>query len=321
MAIPINKFQLPFTFLGSLYENFKNWINRYTVSNTGYMAMSTYYINGTYYAFLLNFAFFSGTNGDPKQCYTSTDGINWTLAGNIGYEVSGMAYGNGFFLFKKGSVSGSSIIKSTTGYNNFSISSTINAADSFLAFTNGVFFCAVSNGTNYTINTSTDGITWTARSATTSNPVRGDACYGNSTYVYYDQTIISTSTNLTSWTNRTVPSGTAYIMYISYINNQFIMVTNPSSAQTTTAYIYTSPDAITWTYKSSCISPISTAGSYSATLIYTDNIYIIAVSWFERTCIFTSSDLISWSTPTEVDVSGGLWANLPQYLMLIKRQY
>lgn len=106
-----------------------------------------------------------------------------------------------------------------------------------MAYGNNTFVMVGMKSSNSTIWTSADGIAWTDRGTF---PVKAVA-YGNNTFVAAGTSQIYTSTNGSSWTPRTVPTGSWND--ITYGNGLFVAVGASNSG------IITSPDGITWTQR------------------------------------------------------------------------
>ena len=293
MTRPINKFTIPFNNFSLQGELAKIWTLRLTGALNSGMILHNYYIGSTYYSFVNNFALFSGTNGDPKQCWTSSDAINWSLAGNIPTEISSMAYGNGFFLFTVGSVGGAGIFKSTTGYSGFTSS---NLATTFggLVFTNGVFLAY--DITNTRLVSSTDGVNWTVRAGGTGYGYKDTACYGNNTYLVVrgSNTYYTADNALSNFTGRSTPFGE--ILYTYFVNGFFYLFSVGNSA--TEVRTYKSSDAINWSHQST----INISNGFGGFRFgYGDGLFVIAINNNVNASILTYSSLdgVNWNLATQ----------------------
>jgi hypothetical protein len=105
-----------------------------------------------------------------------------------------------------------------------------------VAFGNGVF---VAIAENPGLSTSTNGITWTLRTA----PSGGwfSVTFANGQFVAVGSSVAATSTDGITWTLRTIPTGQWFS--VTYANGLYVAVGSVSSA----GAIVTSPDGITWT--------------------------------------------------------------------------
>jgi hypothetical protein len=97
-------------------------------------------------------------------------------------------------------------------------------------------------------------------------------------------TVIITSTNLTSWTVRPV-SGYSYIGSIAFGNGLFVI-----SAYNGSTNILTSPDGITWTNR---FNP----SSNDVTIMYVNGLFVME----NGTSIYTSPNGINWTLQFTVD--------------------
>ena len=150
-------------------------------------------------------------------------------------------------------------------------------------------FVATTNST--TSATSTDGITWVARStpanfSTTGSPV----AFGNSVFVGIGAgSAAYSSTDAITWTLRTLPSGGPGYR-IAAGNNTFVAI----SWNSTTAA--SSTDAITWTVRT-----LPSASQWNA-LTFGNNTFV-AIS-YNQTAIATSTDGITWTARTLASAFG-----------------
>jgi len=150
--------------------------------------------------------------------------------------------------------------------------STINA----LTYGNNLY---VYGGTGGVLATSTDAITWTARTSGTASAIRS-VIYGDDLYVYAgDGGVLATSTNAITWTART--SGTASaILALTYGNNLYVY-------GGLDGVLATSTDAITWTARTSNTVSTINALTYGDKYVYGGIIGIAA----------TSTDAVTWVPP------------------------
>jgi hypothetical protein len=102
------------------------------------------------------------------------------------------------------------------------------------------------------VMTSTDGTTWTARTAAGDNDAWKSVAYGNGMYVAvgnanggYDAVMTSPYGN--TWTVRTPAVANMNWTAVTYDNNLFVAVASSSAGSPT---VMTSPDGITWTARS-----------------------------------------------------------------------
>ena len=173
---------------------------------------------------------------------------DWTDV-NVDYSYKGIAYGNGIF------------VASSFGFRAYSYdgitwteSIPINWGIEKLTFGNGLFV-GVGYGENAGIpypfvQTSTDGLTWTFRTAAAAIWWT-DITYGNGLFVAVARTgtnnRVMTSPNGINWTSRTTPVNLDFVG-VTYGNGLFVAV-SLGGAGVTGGNIITSPDGITWTQR------------------------------------------------------------------------
>ena len=223
---------------------------------------------------------------------TSPDGVTWTQTAVVALEISDGAFGAELYVMvgKSGRIDTSpdaiTWTARNTGTNDFY----------GLDFVNDVFILTGDN----VFKTSTNGTGYTDRSG----PGGGLTCaaYGDGVYVVGGNSgVITTSTNLSSWTSRTSGFGTDYITGLAYGAGLFVAVGWAGK-------ITTSPDGTTWTSRS------SNFGSYRIfSVAYSDGLFV-AVG--QEGKIDTSTNGTSWTARTSgfgtdeiYNVSGGegLW--------------
>jgi hypothetical protein len=147
----------------------------------------------------------------------------------------------------------------------------------------------VSGGASGIVRTSTDGITWTARTSGTTSTINA-LTYGNGLYVYAGNAgILGTSTDAITWTART--SGTtSNINALTYGNGLYVYGGGSGTLRTST-------NGITWTARTSGTSSLITS------LAYGNGVYVytaaLTTAW--------STNAITWTalTTSQIYVLGG----------------
>ena len=246
-------------------------------SNTISVGMQVKYINGLFIAV---------GSGGYTGVYTSPDGVTWTAVGGGTIYASGnpdISYGGGYYLIATNGGSDGNIMYSTNmaSWSSYTLTS---FSARCCCYGNGLFVAGSNNGIKtatpaalttwtsrstaigptrlYYINnlfiaiggtsicTSTDGITWTARTSGTSSAVVG-VCYNGSKFVAIDAGGgIIFSTNGTTWVKSAYVSPYALTVNctdISYSNGLYI-------ATGTTGNLYVSFDGINWVTKATSVS-------------------------------------------------------------------
>lgn len=120
------------------------------------------------------------------------------------------------------------------GANSFTPRTSNTAASIGVTYTNNIY---VYYGSGGALGTSTDAVTWTARTSGLTSYIRA-VVYGNNNYVYQaDQGYIFTSTDASTWSYRSLLPGYYYAMV--YANGRFVVGGDR---------VYTSTDSVTWSY-------------------------------------------------------------------------
>ena len=152
------------------------------------------------------------------------------------------------------------------------------------------------SGSNLTLAaTSTDGITWTARTMPSSGSWGGPLAFGNNTFVTTKGgTTAATSTDGITWTERTLPSNSSWV-FATYGDNKFVFISG--YGQTAAAI---STDGITWSLGS--LPAANSSWWYSVTY---GNATFVAVSYYTTSPSFgnsssaaSSTDGITWTART-----------------------
>jgi outer membrane protein OmpA-like peptidoglycan-associated protein len=167
---------------------------------------------------------------------------------------------------------------------------------SSVTFGNGTFVAVSTSGTNR-VMTSTDGITWTARSVPASP--WASVTYGNGLFVAVAGSgNIMTSPDGVTWTAR--GSSTDSWSGITYGNNTFVAV-----GMGTTNFVMTSTDGITWTNRS---IPTSSSGAQWKSVTWGNNKFVaISGSGFNDR-VMTSPDGVTWTYAQAIH--NGNWSSI-----------
>ena len=159
-------------------------------------------------------------------------------------------------------------------------------------------FVAVAGFGTDRIMTSPDGITWTPRGSSTDS---WDAiAYGNNTFVAVGMSTnrVMTSTDGITWTNRTVPTGIQQWKSVTWGNNKFVAVSGTGFNDR----VMTSADGVTWTYAQAIHN-----GNWSS-IAYGNNTFVATATSFggggSMDYVMTSSDGITWTARTAAAAVG-----------------
>jgi hypothetical protein len=163
-----------------------------------------------------------------------------------------------------------------------------------LQYVNNLFFASasISSGQNGILATSTDGTTWSTRTA---NAQAGfgtwnAGAFGNSTYVLVGNGgQLRTSTDAVTWTSRASVWSTSANFGVAYGSSKFAMIGDNLYA--------TSTDGITWTTRP---SPIA---GQQRKLEFLNNLFLVGGQ--SNSAVSTSTDGITWTART-IRVNSGL---------------
>lgn len=189
--------------------------------------------------------------GAAGKLATSTDGITWTQRTSAtGNALHTVAYG----ASRWGAAGDSGVIVSTgsdptTGWT--SRTSTLTENQGLIGYSTlgTIWVAAGDTGTTGALASSTDTITWTARTSASSLVVPtfpGGFDNNDSAMVLGRQTVLQSSTNGTSWTARTSAYAT-YIFRGIASDNLGTLVAIMEDGLNTDAYAQSSTDGSTWT--------------------------------------------------------------------------
>jgi len=169
---------------------------------------------------------------------------------------------------------------------------------SSVTFGNGTFVAVSVSGTNR-VMTSTDGITWTARSVPASTWT--SVTYGNGLFVAvagFGTDRIMTSPDGVTWTSR--GSSTDSWSGITYGNSVFVAVGAGSTNR-----VMTSTDGITWTNRS---IPTSSSGAQWKSVTWGNNKFVaISYTGFNDR-VMTSPDGVTWTYAQAIH--NGNWSSI-----------
>jgi len=215
---------------------------------------------------------------------TSPDGITWTpRTSNFGTSnINAVGFGDG--LFVAGGTFSNTLITSPDGITWTTRTSGTSSQVIEVNFTNGDYFAMGDNGM---LITSPNGITWTSIDASFGSTQTDGLAFGNGIYVFVGRSNlghnISTSTDLTNWTTRSVLSNTD-LLNVQFADNLFVATGDGG-------LIGTSTDGINWT---SHTNPLTTN---IKGLTYSDDLGL----WFavgQTGEVATSTDAITWTLLT-----------------------
>jgi len=153
-----------------------------------------------------------------------------------------------------------------------------------IAYGNGIFVGAAYSGTLTAAFSSTDGITWTARSIHSANWT--SCAYGDGLFVMVslNSTVAASSTDGLTWTSRTISSGNAW-EDVSFGNGMFVAISSGTNIASS------SPDGINWTGRT-----LPSSGTWKR-VGYGNGLWV-AIKSVSGTAYATSTDGITWTART-----------------------
>ena len=238
---------------------------------------STY--NGTAYVLFSDFG----------SILTSTDMLTWNFfqvpLSNIGINnnsriVKSVYIGSKYLLTDESN--GLYVSTDLVQWSKINLTFSISTANaSAIGYGNGTY---VIGGNYNNLLTSTDTITWTARTSGFGSTVQIKSyAYGNSTHVIGADNTVATSTDAITWTTRTTQFGTSQIRKIIYANSLFLASGDGGSYNTST-------DGITWVSRTTGLTSTLSNSEYG------NGLYLIAGNTTGE--LATSTDTITWTTRT-----------------------
>jgi hypothetical protein len=250
--------------------------NTFTAPNNTNVKTSLTYVNGRYVA---------STNAGSTSAMSSSTDLNTWIAIDIQYvnAVYRWAYfSNAFYYTNSLGYTVSMDIEGTP--KNVDLT-TIGAG--YLTTLNGKLFKF--SGSSDTGRTSTDGINWSnfapaaAVNGAPTNQSMSVAAYGNSVYVATTAAGMQSSSNGTTWTNRTAIAG---LQGVTFLGGLFLAV-GMSGANN----IYTSSDGTTWTLRTPSV------GMKAYSIAYSGSMYIAVGQNTGGTNlnIASSTDGVTWT--------------------------
>jgi hypothetical protein len=158
-----------------------------------------------------------------------------------------------------------------------------------VAFGNGVWVASQAMGTtstNAAINTSTDGVTWTAPASSTASETTNEVEFANGLFVHVGEAgRVTTSTDGVTWTQRAQLSGsTPRLRAVHFDNGLWVAV---GGNGTTSQSILTSTNGTTWTTQN------STTTEVFQDVFFANGLWT-AVGTFKT--IWTSPDGVTWTS-------------------------
>ena len=201
-----------------------------------------------------------GSGSMTMRTMSSSDGITWApgpedLSCTCVDSFESVTYGNGIYVaISSNNGFGTSVITSSDGANWTRRSIHFSQWQS-VTFGNGLFV-AVGNSGTQRVATSSDGIVWTARTASINKSWKS-ITFGNGLFVavggmdFYDgpgMDRVMTSTDGINWTTRTAAEANPW-WTVTYGDGLFVAV-----SWSGTNRVMTSPDGISWTSRSAAVN-------------------------------------------------------------------
>lgn len=184
--------------------------------------------------------------GAAGKLATSTDGITWTQrTSGTANTIYSIAYGNGTWAFVDSSGGISSTTDPTSGWTSRTSTLTSSSRNNLYYDPNvGIWIAGADSGTSGALASSTDATTWTSRDSAINIQYTVQCMISNSSVIAMAVTTnfasiydVQTSTNGTTWTNRTFAN---YATRGAAVDTNDFMIMAGARVQSST-------DGVTWT--------------------------------------------------------------------------
>ena len=227
--------------------------------------------------------------GTAGVILSSVDGVRWVRrdAGRADY-LNGVAYGNGMFVaVGQAFATPDTILTSTDGVTWAARATGPSTYLRSIAFGNGRFIAVGSGGA---VMRSTNGLVWELYASGAPGELYG-VSYGNGTFVavgLYNALLTSTD-NGTTWINRNSgPIRYVFLYGVTYGNGAFMAVGYDVEKPYGPGPVFTSPNGITWTERTTSISALHGVAAGAGTFVAVSDCGAIATSptggaWTRRT--------------------------------------
>jgi hypothetical protein len=248
--------------------------------------------------FVIGAEFKSPVNTPPVMAdkyYYSTDGYNWTETGTVGSTTDVIYLNNKFFAM------GNLPFGSPAKFSTNGITWTDNTGTQGILVStttwNGLIYCEATNTAGFpiTIRTSSDTLTWTTQAPIAGSHqniygITANTATGTMVIAEADNEVHYSTNNGVSWTTVTLPTVTSgdECRNIKYTNSLFTVLMFSGA-------VLTSPDGITWTFKSYITGAPSQDFSDFA---YLNGQYVVTTRSFVgvyTNAFYYSPDLITWT--------------------------
>jgi len=206
-------------------------------------------------------------SGEGGKIATSTDGITWTQrTSGTSNDLTSVAYGNGLWLI--GESGGDYLIRATNPTSTWTstpctLSNSHFQQSIYYWKQQSIWVLGSDGGTTGALASSTDGITWTARTSAFTGLALGGVFISNSStlafaslksLVFPTTSDVQSSTNGTTWTDRTLADSTMIPQNGAVDDTGFMAIVGPlytSSGGGNGISVQTSSNGTTWTSRTS----------------------------------------------------------------------
>jgi hypothetical protein len=243
----------------------------------------------------------ASTTGVTNQIFTSSDGVNWTMATSpVSRAWTSVTYGNGLFVaveFNDGGSQGRSMI-SSDGVNWTAISTGLSQGWTSVTYGNGLFVAVACNSGGESVcsttstdrvMTSPDGVNWTTRSDAADIHWRS-VTYGNGLFVAVASSgsgnRVMTSPDGITWTSRTSAADNSW-QSVTYGNGRFVAVASDGSSR-----VMISTNGTSWTSMSA-----SAANSWQS-VTYGNGLFVAVADSGSSNRVMTSVGGSLWRSRT-----------------------
>lgn len=241
---------------------------------------------------------------------------------NSAYQIRNIVYANSQYMaVGYDSGTGKGLVLTSSNGTTWTKRTFTGATLTNVCYGNSLWVATSSTG-GYIYTSADNGVTWTARTHTALSLY--NVTYQNSLFVAVGANgYVITSSNGTTWTTYTIPDTSLTVYTAIYINSSWIIGTSGTTYKSTDNFSsFTSP------YSANITSGLNAVGIVynSYTGVWSMGINAVSVQGSTPTPIAYSSDLVTWTTTSSMDVyysSVGVRANIMQssyYTFLINNQ-
>ncbi|MGH7218294.1 MAG: type IV pilin protein [Candidatus Microsaccharimonas sp.] len=243
-----------------------------------------------------NGLFVAVASSGANQVMTSSDGINWTARTAPSGIWTSVIYANGLFVAVASSTTSANLVMTSPNGINWTARTTpVNNAWTDITYGNGLYVATASWANDYnTIITSPNGVNWTVHTtaARNGNSVIG---YGAGTFVGLQYVKSQTSTDASTWVDRTFPLSVFWSSSVVYADGKFVAVGGYSmDGGSGGEHVLVSSNGINWTAHSVPLGSWGDIAYGNGQFAAVSNLYGAGYGLPEDNPVIVSTDGIEW---------------------------